>query len=145
MKTLKKIFYCNKFERIKKTQISGIPISDGVIFDRPSSSSWSSKFFLHFCRPNTRALCTQVATPGLRPSVAPGLRPRFARKHPMEQKTPMRQLDPDLFFFFLFFNQIPKRKVIGLRPRKTKPNNSTIKKVFTFPITARLAFPENKI
>ncbi len=40
-------------------------------------------FFLHFSRPNTRALCTQVALPGLRPFVYPfnglGLRPRYAR------------------------------------------------------------------
>ena len=39
-----------------------------VVVVRPS---WSSKFFLHFCRPNTRALCTQVALAGLRPFVSP--------------------------------------------------------------------------
>jgi hypothetical protein len=45
---------------------------------------WSSKFFLYFCRPNTtRALCTQVAFPGLRAFISPqlGLRPRYARKY----------------------------------------------------------------
>ena len=36
-------------------------------------SSWSSKFFLHFCRPNTRALCKKINWLGLRP--------RFARNN----------------------------------------------------------------
>ena len=56
----------------KKLKINKKKTNSGrVIFDRRRASvrrpSWSSKFFLHFCRPNTRALCTQVTLSGLRP------------------------------------------------------------------------------
>ena len=75
--------FFKKLKINKKKKNSGIPIWDRVIFDRPSvvrRLSWSSKFFLHFCRPNTRALCTHVALL-LAPLNGIGLRPRYARKY----------------------------------------------------------------
>jgi hypothetical protein len=45
-------------------------VCDRVICERPYLYS---NPFLHFYLPNTRALCTHVATPGLRPCISPGV------------------------------------------------------------------------
>ena len=79
VKKLKKVWWNILVQKIwknlknKKIKIRGNPHMKSCHFwpscvRRPS---WSSKCFLHFCRPNTRALCTQVALSGLRPFLSP--------------------------------------------------------------------------
>jgi hypothetical protein len=104
-----KIFSDEKKFVIKK--VTKFCSKKGVTFYRCESvESWSSKFFLHFYRANTRACFTQVITPGLRPSFS-----SIVLRSRSLGKTSLSPMQPKIYQYqkFIDLNVLKKRLIWG--------------------------------